>query len=219
MMNYKIQAFFPISLLLISCASTPAVNRDYITFEPVGLAYENYEVSIKEKRMPLMFANSFKAESCTEYSQLKNNEALVENEANFLAAQSYVVCDTILAVKQADQNFNLELATVNVGNVLAEKLDISSFRSSLAKKATENSYTLNALSQGTVEVTDYTATYETNDWYYELKVVARVDANGDGAEDWLVWVTDKAKTGSYNTLISYIAYDVLNNDRLTLNKL
>ena len=219
MMSYKIQALFPISLLLISCASTQAVNRDYITFEPVDSAYKNYEVSIKEKRMPLMFANSFKAESCTEYSQLKNNEALVENETNFLAAQSYVVCDTILAVKQADQNFNLELATVNVGNVLAEKLDISSFRSSLARKATENSYTLNALSSVPVEITDYAAISETHEWYFELKVVARIDANADGAEDWLIWVTDKAKTGSYSTIEAYIAYDAINNDRLTLNKL
>jgi hypothetical protein len=219
MINHNTTALVFISFLLMSCSSTQSVNRVYITYEPVGSAYQYYDRSTEEKRVPLMFDNSAKAETCTEYFQLKNNYEMVENEANFLAAQSYVVCDTILAIKQADQNFNLELATTNVGNVLAEKLDISSFRSSLAKKATENSYTLNALSSVPVEITDYAAISETHEWYFELKVVARIDANADGAEDWLIWVTDKAKTGSYSTIEAYIAYDAINNDRLTLNKL
>lgn len=102
---------------------------------------------------------------------------------------------------------------------MAEKLDVSSFRSSLARKATENSYTLSALSSVPVEITDYAAVSETNDLYFELKVVARIDANNDGAEDWLIWVTDKAKVGSYSTIKAYVAYDTINNDRLTLNKL
>lgn len=218
-MSFKNLALTSISLLLMSCASMQDVNKNHITFEPVYSAYENYENSIKEKRMPLMFSNSLKSENCTEYFELKKNEELIEDEANFLVAQCYVVCDTLLAVKQADQNFNVELAGASLGNILSEKLDLSSFRSSLARKVTDSNYTLSAVSAGLIEISDYTAIYETNDWYYELKVVARIDANADGTEDWLVWVTDKAKAGSYSTIKGYVLYDAFKSERLTLNKL
>jgi hypothetical protein len=35
------------------------------------------------------------------------------------------------------------------------------------------------------------------DWFYAFTVVVRADFTGDGREDWLVYVDDRSREGSY----------------------
>lgn len=208
-----------ILLVLISCTSTPVVSQKYITSAPVLLAYEDYSFSMREHRLPVEFNDGAQVGNCNEYILLKAEAALVETESNFLASQNYVMCDTLSVIKKSEDFQKVSLLPIEIGEALAKKIDLRSFRSSLFRRVNENAYTLDAISKGSLEISDYGVVLESDNWFFELKVVARIDANSDGVEDWLIWVSDRAKMGSYNTLKGYIAYGVADEIGLSLNQL
>ncbi len=208
-----------ILLVLISCTSTQVVGQKYITSSPVLLAYEDYLFSMKEQRLPVEFNDGVQVENCNEYILLKSETVLVETESNFLASQNYVMCETLSIIKKSEDFQKISLLPIKIGEALAKQIDLRSFRSSLFKRANENAYTLDAISKGALEISDYGVVLESDNWFFELQVVARIDANSDGVEDWLIWVSDRAKMGSYNTFKGYIAYGVEDEIGLSLNKL
>lgn len=141
----------------------------------------------------------------------------METGANFLVAQEYLICDTLNAIEQASTTNDTRITkntTFDGGKQLANRIDLRTFRSSFYQRVDDAQYTLATMPNVTTE--KYAAISDDNDWFYELRIIARLDLNDNGKEDWLIWLTDKAKTGSYNTLSGLVAYDVT-DDRTVIH--
>jgi len=55
---------------------------------------------------------------------------------------------------------------------------------------------------------DDTATLlETKDWIFRLEVVAVIPLNDNETPDWVIWVSDEAKQGSYYSYSTLVIYD------------
>ena len=93
---------------------------------------------------------------------------------------------------------------------LFEALDIASFRNSVGPRREPGQRRFADLG---VAVTDATAdraeSHRPGDWLYALTVLARGDANGDGAPDVTVCFEDRALNGgTYNTSTPLLLQDV-----------
>ena len=89
----------------------------------------------------------------------------------------------------------------NVGQLLADKLDLASIRSSFGPRRLPALRTFSDFGMKPSKTTDNAIVFESpGDWLYELRIVERRDINGDGIEDLAVCFIDRALNGgTYNT--------------------
>lgn len=89
----------------------------------------------------------------------------------------------------------------NLGDLLAEKFDLATIRSSLGPRRTPGQRTFSQLGITPTQLTDDAVVFSyPGDWLYELRVIARGDFNGDGIEDVKACFVDQALNGgTYNT--------------------
>ena len=84
----------------------------------------------------------------------------------------------------------------NVGQFLAEKFDLASIRSSFGPRRSPGLRTFADFGMKPSKATDDYLVFDTpGQWFYELKVVSRRDANRDGIEDLEVCFVDRALNG------------------------
>lgn len=199
------------SLALTACASTPVEHEaPLITYAPVQLAYDNYTDEMQKQRLTLAFKGGASVNNCRSYLAARQTLNIRESDANFIAAQTYLICDTIAAVKASLASSKpTPLSLLKEGGItLAQYADLRSFSSSYYRQASDEKFTLDALFHGEIKFIANATKRDNDDWFYELRIVARIDLNNNGKEDWLIWLTDKAKKGSYNTVSILVAYDV-----------
>lgn len=217
MMNTRL--LLALATVLAGCASNDHIGSTPLIVDlEVESAYLDYHSSMQESRPPVAFDSAAVATNCREYLEEKAASAISENSSNFLAAQSYVICDTLKAIRHS-ADMRVSSGVDEAANELLTRLDLRSFRSSLYQRTDDAKRTLAELLPGSVSTSNYSVRAAVDDWEYVVKVVAFIDADDNGNEDWLIWVKDKAGTGSYDSLNAYIAYNVPQDGLIELTKL
>ena len=81
------------------------------------------------------------------------------------------------------------------------KLNISTFRSSLMPMRTKDKVYLNQIGLPKPIYFKNGFSIENQDWSYIFTVIEKKDKNRDGVLDYTVCFSDKSKTGTYNSLL------------------
>lgn len=170
-------------------------------------ALHQYDQTLRKRRPPLEFKSRTVAETCETYIQAMRETAPDEGVNNQIAKSEYLICD-VLAIIGRKNVTGERIGGSAFGEMLAARLDLRSFPSSLFQMLDEKKHTLASIGKGSLQVGATFVTYETPDWVYKLEVVASLDINKNGKPDWVIWLTDKAKTGNYRGYQTLIAYDV-----------
>ncbi len=201
-----------IALLAVGMSACTAVIDNHpttqILFEPVEQSFFNYSDTLSKERPLLVFESGNSAKNCEQYFSHKHGSKIQEDTDNFRIAQEYVVCDTVNLIRKSKAN-KVDLGPEgSITKVLTDRLDLRSFRSSLYQRTDDNNFTLASVIETPLVPFDYGIRPALEDWHLEVRVVARLDADGDGREDWLIWLTDKAVSGTYSVMQGFVAYDV-----------
>lgn len=176
-------------VLLLSLVMVPTVTWSEQTdrrFSPVLASVT---------RPPVRFASGATASNCEQYLQAKRTSVLAEDVNNIRQSANYLTCDTLALLQHA--KVSLPVAGQDYGKVLAESLDLRSFPSSLAQMLDDNRYTLSQLDNPALQLSNEVVSYSTDELNFSLQLMALADADGDGVDDWIVWMSDEAKEGNY----------------------
>lgn len=112
----------------------------------------------------------------------------------------------ILAIPFAVFAFGLEKADLpaksmipekNIGQFIADRLDVTTFRSSLGPRRSPGMRHFSDLGMKPTKVEDKRIEFDSEDWVFHITVLERSDKNGDGIEDLVVEIRDRSKKGSY----------------------
>lgn len=194
-------------LLLAACQyslgngsnQTTFINEHYFDgFDSVAIAKDRNEIN---------FNSGQSANNCTLYLKEVKLSAIVESVNDQIIHTEYLnceVCDLIKGTKIIRQKFK-----GNYGSLLSSKLDLTSFRSSLNRRARTNGPALQNLGERFLNTDASSVTYESEEWFYRLDLVAITDINQDGVQDWIVLLEDKSKVGNYHAGSTLI---ILNTD-------
>ncbi len=178
-------------------AADPAVGVVHVTNPELLSALQNLKASLTAERTPLAFDNGASAKNCLEYSDLLSKSQPVESTRNFEIRSEYRLCDSIRAV--AGKPFVAQKAATSGkhGKALYEKLDLRSFPSSLRNRADGKKHTLQTLLPGTPQSEGSAVQVETPEQFFRLEVVGTIDHGRGHPPEWIVWVTDELKNGTY----------------------
>jgi len=168
----------------------------------------NYGESLDLPRSKLQFAGGSSVTNCLEYYRLLSEQEIDESIHNQLVKSEYLVCDALKILAEASVVYEGSATGRGIGEKLSTKLDLRSFPSSLFRISDEEKHTLLALYPKDNLMSDDTATsLETKDWIFRLEVVAIIPLNDNKTPDWVIWVSDEAKQGSYHSYSTLIVYD------------
>lgn len=196
-----------LSGFLAACPSQQAVTDIGSVYNgKVASALKQQRENYDKKRTMVEFDSGAAAQTCGEYLRLVVGSTLKENVNNQLARSEYLLCEVLTMV--GSKKLSTGSQDVALGQALAARLDLRSFPSSLFQMLTEQKYSLSHLNAISVKVEPTAVTYETKDWYYRLEVVATLDVNNNGRTDWVLWLTDEAKSGNYRQYQTLIVLDV-----------
>ncbi|MDH2432115.1 hypothetical protein QCD60_06040 [Pokkaliibacter sp. MBI-7] len=133
--------------------------------------------------------------NCEQYLQAKRTSTLAEDVNNIRQSANYLTCDTLALLQHA--KVSLPVAGQDYGKALAEQLDLRSFPSSLAQLPDDDRYTLSRLDSAALQLSNTAVRYGTAELNFSLQLMALADVDGDGIDDWVVWMSDEAKEGNY----------------------
>ena len=168
-------------------------------------ALKNRQNTYSKRRTVVEFESGAKAETCSAYIQLARKSRLKEDVNNQFAKSEYLICDLLAVVsdKKVEEGNNS-----GYGLRLASGLDFRSFPSSLFQALDENRRTLTQFDATVLQIGNTFVIYETPDWRYKVEVIASLDINNNNKVDWVIWMSDEAKSGNYRSYETIIAYDV-----------
>lgn len=201
------------------CFASEAPMRSLHIFSSVVEdALLNIDNAISAERTPLEFISGDIAVNCTDYFRLRQKYDVVESVNNIRIAQGYILCDTLRILQGAKQRIFADSGISSPGDALANNLLVDSYPSSLYQRTDTNKNSLRSLLNTSLNVERYAIISDTSDWYYELKIVSVADVDGNGMEDWVIWLTDRAKQGNYNVMSVLVALNVDANEPIQLSK-
>lgn len=211
----------PLALVLSlgACASTPdAGDRMLILDSGLQAGYSDYAASMSAPRTPMTTTTGATVASCNEYLAAGNRIDLDAPPHNAAASLEYVVCDSLAALRDANPVTD-PTAGDAIGQALAERLDLRSFRSSMHQRTTDEAFTLQALVDQPLKVGAHAVELDSPDWYFKVEAVAIADIDSSGQPDWLVWVVDQSREGTYLTLQPLVVQDPGQDGLLTATPL
>ncbi|WP_245711219.1 hypothetical protein [Paracidovorax valerianellae] len=180
-----------------SAAADNAAGVVHVINSELLSALQNLKATLPAGRTPLAFDNGASAKNCLEYSDLLSTSKPVESTRNFEIRSEYRLCDGIRIIAGKPVVAQKAAASGEQGKTLYEKLDLRSFPSSLHNRTDASKRTLSALLPGDVRSEGSTVQVETPEQFFRLEVVGIIDHGTGQAPEWIVWVTDQLKTGSY----------------------
>lgn len=121
--------------------------------------------------------------------------------------------DNPVEKKQAGQTTSF-LPRKDVGKFIAAQLDITTFRSSLGPQLTPGVRHFADLDMKPTKTGEKEVEFDMEDWFFAITVLERADKNGDGIEDMLVEIEDRAKEGTYNTTTKVLLSRLSESGRL-----
>lgn len=184
------------SLLLSACASYGHSSPAIRIFD-AGLrdAFKHFDRTMSESRSPLMLPSDGTISTCREY--LQHEDRIGRGApAQMLALQEYVICDSVALLQRAQP---ASPTSIDAGQALATRLDFRTFRSSRGPRLSEQAFSFETLIDEPLVIEANAAMLDGEDWYLRIERVAAADFNGDGDEDWLVWIGDDSKVGTYQS--------------------
>ncbi|WP_133510493.1 hypothetical protein [Candidatus Thiosymbion oneisti] len=208
-------AFFLFLWMIDLSANVQPHKIGYVFNQDLLHMQRNYGESLDLQRSELQFASGSSATNCLEYYRLSSEQEIDESIHNQLVKSEYLVCDALKILAEAAVVHEGSATGRGIGEKLSSKLDLRSFPSSLFRISDEEKHTLSALYPKNNLVSDDTATLlETKDWIFRLEVVAIVPLNDNKIPDWVIWVSDEAKQGSYRSYSTLIIYDPATQESL-----
>jgi len=210
-----------VGISLLTMLASCAANKQTVSASPylssvVTSALKDVELTYTQKRTPVTFVSGDVADSCQRYFALMENSQVKEGVNNLKAAQNYVICDTVKVVSQAIDSEFVASGVTKPGAMLAEHVALDSFPSSVYQRTDEKNNSLSVMFKDALALTQYSVLANAKDWHYALTLHAILDVNGDGAEDWVIWLTDKAKSGNYSIMAGFYASNVRENTAIKL---
>ena len=106
----------------------------------------------------------------------------------------------------------------NLGRRLATQLDLRTVPSSLGPQLSDDKFTLHLLSRAT-QTSAAAAWLEDDASSVRLEIVAQADVNGDGKDDWIVWLVDEARDGNYRGYVTLVVLDCTRSGALAASVL
>ena len=158
-------------------------------------AVSAHDATWAEARTPLALSAGT-ASSCADYARLESS-GIRDETPNMVVASEYRICD-VLAQMGDDVEAKPLTEGGSYGEALATRLDLRSFASSLGPRLEDDRYTLTSLfDPSQLDIKSHGVAVGTSDWSYVLRVVLVGDVDKDGSVDWIVWLDDEAREGSY----------------------
>jgi len=206
-MNWKIAIHIALPALLLACANEAPSAGGVILNQDLAAAQSQLEASLVEGRSPLSFGEGKEATNCKSYYELSSKYKMDEGVQNQLAKSEYLVCDVLKILSGASKPDAGVQHIGDAGKQLLTKLDLRSFPSSLRPKSTQDAHSLFTLYPQQASASTNTAQIETDDFSFTLEVVAAARINDNDEADWVVWVYDESKSGSYRGYRTLVVFD------------
>lgn len=199
---------------LVSCTNKKSPDAPAILNKALLQSYENLDESLKKERKPLYFNGDHISSNCQTYFDMAAKYEIDETIHNQMIKSEYLTCDALKILSSSSGVPAKEISVFNMGEEIISKLDIRSFPSSLFQVADENSNTLKALFPENVSATNNMAELDTDELSFTLEVVAAAKINNNPQPDWIIWLMDESKSGTYRSYQTLIIFDPENQDRL-----
>ena len=167
----------------------------------------NPEVANVRVRSVISFNEGVEARNCVEYLNNLRVYALDEAVNNQLIKSEYLSCEALALIQASTLSRFKPIEASLIGMSLLKYLDLRTFPSSLGMRADDEAHTLDRLFPDHSYVSGYSAGFENADWQYEVRVIAQGDLNGNDQVDWIVWLSDKSKTGNYSGYSTLVVLD------------
>lgn len=194
-------------LALAGCASTTTPSNDVMILNPeLHAANADYAASMAAPRSPMTMASGATVSNCGEYLALGDGVDSEPSPNNRIPSLEYVTCDSLSVLRGA---LPVSAADINdsMGEALATRLDMRSFRSSMHQRTTDEAFTLQALTDHPLKIGPHAAELDSPVWYFKLEVVGVADIDASGKPDWLIWVVDQSLEGTYLAIEPLIIHD------------
>ena len=192
-------------IMLSACASTgDATPTVQIFDEDLRHAFENLDRTMTEPRSPLALGAGESISTCRDYLQHSAGMDRAE-PAQMLALQEYVVCDSVALLQRAQP---VPRTRIDAGAAIATRLDFRTFPSSRGPRTSDEAFLFQALVDAPLSIEPDAAMLDSDDWYLRVERVAAADFDGNGQEDWLLWVSDESRVGTYQSFHALLIQDV-----------
>lgn len=201
-----VRTWLGIALVSLSaCASTHgATSGTKIFDEDLRQAFDNLDRAMSEPRAPLALSSGESISTCHDYLEFGDHLDR-GSPRQMLALQDYVICDSLALLQHARQ---VPAAPIDAGKALATRLDFRTFPSSRGPRTSDQAFLFEALVDDPLVIEPNAAMLDSDQWYLRLERVAAADFDGDGSEDWLIWIGDDSRVGTYQTFHALLVYDV-----------
>lgn len=207
-MTLKTMVVVVTAALMSACVSQGAPHYHYVIDSELRSSLSDIEFTLSEPREPIAFDGGSMADNCKDYLAYRQGETLVETVTNQLVKSEYLVCEALDVIVRSPA-YKHEINTLGMGESLLTKLDLRGFPNAFSQVADDTQYTLAELFPEAVHANKNNATLSTEDWVLSLRVVAVIDINNNGDQDWLVQIADEAKVGSYRYYGTFVIVDPL----------
>lgn len=199
-------------LVLSACATSSRSTSEIRTFNAdLRQAFEDRAATMSEQREPLALPSGATVSTCREY--LQHADTIKRDDPDQMRAlQEYVICDSMALLDRAQPS---PATSIDAGQSLATRLDFRTFPSSRGPRTSDQAFTFEALAKGQLLVETNAATLDSEEWYLRVERVAAADFDGNGREDWLVWIGDDSNVGTYQTFHALLVYNVTETGVLT----
>lgn len=191
---------------LFSCSNGKADPENIIFSMFVNHSLNERKTELNKIRSEIEFVSGSKANNCNSYLRWIKKEKIKEDVKNSLAKSEYLVCDVLNLLQ--GKTYIKEEGNKNNMILLAKRLDITTFSSSLRPLVVEKRRTLDKISGNKLIISNDKIIFEQDDWIYQLKLVAKADINNNQKTDWVLWFSDEAKDGNYRNYQTLIVYDI-----------
>jgi hypothetical protein len=189
---------FATGAALQGCSGRSGSDSPLEIFSPdLASAFRGYERTMSQPRTPLRFESGRMVRDCRGYLAVPAEDELDGTRYNRSIAGEYGFCDALKLLRDARPVPPARRPPSFYTSALIERLDLTSFRSSLRPQLDQEGSVLSAIPALKPKAKGFSVISDTADWYYEFEVVARADFTRDGREDWLVLFSDVSREGTY----------------------
>lgn len=194
-------------ILVAACSDPAPTSRATIFDADLSDAYVYFDQSFAKERSPLSFEGNGIATNCPSYFEKVSKFRIDETVDNQQVKSEYLICDALKLLVDSFPRVAAESMRVVAGKALLSKLDLRTFPSSQNMLSDDRSHTLAELYPDRAASDATTARIGTEDWNLTLKIVAAARLNDNAADDWIVWLSDESKTGTYRNYQTLVIYD------------
>lgn len=202
-----------LSLSLFSCDSG---KKDSFTTKVynsnVASSLINSDKELSATRTELGFTSGRKVNHCADYIKEIANSKINEGVNNQLIKSEYLICDVLMLL--VDKSYSIVKANNGSVDLLAAKLDLRSFPSSLGPRLDDKSYTLKSVSGNKLIINEGHVIYNTEEWQYRIELIAVSDINNNKKDDWVLWFSDESKEGNYRGYQTLVIYDIYSEEQV-----